>query len=395
MQIFEGIRIIEVCNFISGPWATTFFANQGADIVKIETPQFGDTFRLYSFFDPEIFPLFSILNNNKRSVTLNLRKPEAQEIFRRLVKISDAVVDNLVVGSMERWGLGYEQLKQIKTDLIYVSISGFGRTGIDRYVAKPAFDLIAQAASGVLDSMRVKDAPGLPIADYSAGHVAAIALASALYYRERTRNGQLIDLSMQDIMYAINLRAHAKEFLTRASKLNDVSRILPIYNQYPTKDGGKIAIVVLTEPQWYRFCDNVLNNPELKYDKRFDTPIKRFDYVEELDEIVTKYTQNKTQDEALRELESQRIPCGLVQTIDDVRDHPQLKARGTLNSNFDFSKYGVLKATIPNPIIRYGRTPGKLTTPAPELGVHNREILCDLLGYKESELAHFKKNNII
>ena len=395
MKIFEHIRIIDVSHFISGPWATSFFAHQGADVIKVEPPPFGDSFRMFSFFDKEIFPLFSTLNNNKRSITLNLRKSQAQLIFKELVKISDVIVDNLVVGAMERWGLGYEQLKEVKPDLIYMSISGFGRTGIDQYVFKPAFDLIAQATSGLLDAMRVKETPGLPIADYSTGNVAALAIASALYHKERTGEGQLIDLSMQDLMYSMNIRAHAQEFLSRASRLSDISRILPIYSQYPTKDGHKIAIVVLTEPQWYRFCDKVLKRPELKEDERFSSPIKRFDCIDVLDEIVTAYTLEKTQDEAIQELESQRIPCGQVQTIDDVRDHPQLKARRTLNNSFDFSKYDVLKATMPNPIIRYSKTPGELINIAPELGFHTKEILCDLLGYSEEDLSRLREEDVI
>ncbi|MFX1534384.1 MAG: CaiB/BaiF CoA transferase family protein [Promethearchaeota archaeon] len=395
MKIFDGIRIVDVSHFISGPWATTFFAQQGAEVIKVEPPPFGDSMRMFTFFDQEIYPLFSILNNNKKSVSLNLRRPEAQEIFKKLIKLSDLVVDNLVVGTMERWGIGYEQLREIKPEIIYVSISGFGRTGLDRYVTKTAFDLIAQATSGALDSMRVKEAPGLPIADYSTAHVAAIAIASALFHRERTGEGQLIDLSMQDVMYAINLRAHAEEFLSRASKLSDMSRILPIYNQYPTKDGHKIAVVVLTEPQWQRFCDNVLKKPEIKIDSRFDNPITRFDYIDELDEIVTEYTKNKTKDEVINELEAQRIPCGQVLTMSEVRNHPQLKARRMLNTSFDFSEYGVKKATMPNPIIRFSKTPGQLVSPVPELGAHNKEIFCDLLGYHEQELERFKQEEIV
>ncbi len=395
MKIFENIRIIDVSHFISGPWATSFFAHQGADVIKVEPPPFGDSFRMFSFFDKEIFPLFSTLNNNKRSISLNLRKSQAQLIFKKLVKISDVVVDNLVVGSMERWGLGYQQLKEINPSLIYMSISGFGRTGLDQYVFKPAFDLIAQASSGLLDAMSVKETPGLPIADYSTGNVAAFAIASALYHKERTGEGQLIDLSMQDLMYTMNIRAHAREFLSRASKISDMTRILPIYNQYPTKDGHKIAIVVLTEPQWYRFCEKVLKRPELIEDERFNSPIKRFDYIDVLDEIVTTYTLKKTQEEAIQELENQRIPCGQVQTIENVRDHPQFEARGTLNTSFDFSAYEVTKATMPNPIIRYSKTPGELTNIAPELGFHTKDILCELLGYSEELVKKFKEADVI
>ncbi|GAB4329400.1 MAG: CaiB/BaiF CoA-transferase family protein [Promethearchaeota archaeon] len=383
--IFEGIRILDVSHFISGPWTTTFFAQQGAEVIKVEPPPFGDSFRMFSAFDEQIFPLFSILNNDKKSVVLNLRKPEAQEVFRQLVAKSDVVVDNLVVGTMDRWGVGYEQLKEVKPDLIYVSISGFGRTGLERYVTKSAFDLIAQAVSGTLDAMQVEQAPGVPFADYSTAHVAAIALASALYHRERTGQGQLIDVSMQDVMYAINIRAHAREFMARAARLHDMSRILPIYNQYPTSDGKKVAIVVLTEPQWKRLCERVLERPELVTDERFDNPVKRFDHVDELDEIVSEYTRARTREQVLLELEAQKIPCGAVLSVDEVRDHPQLAARGMLRDQFDFSAWGVEKATMPGPIVKYSGTPSRLERQAPPLGADTVKVLVEVLGYSEAE----------
>jgi len=390
-KIFEGIRILDVSHFISGPWSTIFFAQQGAEVIKIEPPPFGDSMRMFSFFDKQIFPIFSILNNNKKSLVLNLNKPQAQEIFKKLIKISDVVVDNLVVGTMERWGLGYEQLKLIKPDIIYVSISGFGRTGIEKYVKKTAFDLIAQAASGILDAMDIETSPGIPFADFSTAHIAAISIASALYYREKTGKGQLIDISMQDVMYALNLHAHARECMDRASKLDIVSRILPIYSQYPTKDGKKVAIVILTEPQWKRFCENVLKRPELISDPKFDNPIKRFDHLEELDKIVESYTKEKEQSLIIEELESQKIPCSEVRTIHDVRDHPQLKARNMLIDNWDFSRYNVKKATMPGPIIKYSETPSTIDHMAPELGAQNEEIICGLLGYSVEEYKKLKR----
>lgn len=395
--IFDGIRILDVSHFITGPWCTEFFATQGAEVIKVEPPPFGDSMRMFSVFDKKIFPLFSILNNDKKSISLNLRKPAAQVVFKDLVAVADVVVDNLVVGTMERWGIGYEQLQAIKPDLIYVSISGFGRTGLERFVRKPAFDLIAQATSSTLDAMNIPEAPGVPLADYSAGHVAAIGLASALFHRERTGEGQLVDISMQDVMYAVNLRAHAKEFLPRAAKVDVASRILPIYNQYPTRDGHKVVIVVLTEPQWQRFCENVLQRPELEEDPRFENPIKRFDYIDDLDEIVTTHTQSRTRDELIAELEANKIPCGRVVGVDEVRDHPQLAARGTLNREFDFSKWEVPKggATMPNPVIHYEKTYRPLQHPIGDLGAQNAEILGELLGYDAQKIKKLKRRHVI
>ena len=209
-KIFEGIRILDLSQFISGPWSTTFFADQGAEVIKIETPPFGEAFRLFTLYDKTIFPLFSILNRGKKSISLDLKKDKSKEIFKQLIKKSDVIVENFVKGTMEKWGLGYDVLREQNPKIIYLKISGFGNEGLDRYTSKTAFDIIIQAESGILDALGFSvGPPRLPIADYTAGHIAAIALSQALYYREKTGIGQFIDISMHDIMYAINIRAQA------------------------------------------------------------------------------------------------------------------------------------------------------------------------------------------
>ena len=298
-------------------------------------------------------------------------------------------------GTMEKWGLGYNVLKEINPKLIYAKISGYGNQGLDRYTQKTAFDIIIQAQAGILDALGFKEGPPrLPIADYTAGHIAAIGVSQALYYRERTGKGQFIDISMHDIMFAINIRAQAKEFIPRAKSIDLGSKFLPVYNQYQCKD-GLIVLTTLTEKQWIRLCENVLDKPELIKDHRFENIIKRFDYVEILDKIIEDWSKMLTRDEAVKQLEAVRIPCGKTLRIDEVHNHPNLKKRGMLCNQFDFSKWGVEKATIPNRLIDFSDTIGSVEAPGPEFGANNEDIYCKLLGLTKEELKQLSIKKII
>ncbi len=339
--------------------------------------------------------MFSILNRGKKSISLDLRKEEAKEIFKRLVEKSDVLVENFVKGTMEKWGLGYEVLKEINPRLIYAKISGYGNEGLERYTQKTAFDIIIQAQAGILDALGFKEGPPrLPIADYTAGHIAAIGISQALYHRERTGNGQFIDISMHDIMFAINIRAQAKEFIPRAQHIDLTAKFLPIYNQYHCKD-GLIVLTTLTENQFQRIVNDVLKKPELLKDPRLDNIIKRFDHIEELDNIIEQWSGNLTREEAILQLESVRIPCGKVLTIDEVHNHPNLKERGMLCDQFDFSKWDVGKATIPNRLIKFSDTVGSVENSGPEFGANNEEIYCRLLGYSKDDLKNWKRKRLI
>ncbi len=308
---------------------------------------------------------------------------------------SDVLVENFVKGTMEKWGLGYNILKDINPRLIYAKISGYGNKGLEQYTQKTAFDIIIQAEAGILDAFGFKEGPPkLPIADYTAGHIAAIGISQALYYREKADKGQFIDISMHDIMFALNIRAQAREFIPRAKNVDVASKFLPVYNQYQCKD-GLIVLTTLTEKQWIRLCEHVLKKPELLNDARFGNIIKRFDYIELFDKIIEDWCKNLTRDEAIKHLETVRIPCGKTLRIDEVHDHPNLRKRGMLCDQFDFKKFGVEKATIPNRLVNFSDTVGSVETPGPEFGANNEEIFCNLLGYSKDDIKNWKGKKII
>jgi CoA:oxalate CoA-transferase len=391
-KILEGIRVLDLSQFISGPWGACFLGDQGAEVIKIESG-LGEAMRTFVLFNKQTAPLFSILNRNKKSITLDLRTPEGQGIFKDLVKVSDVLLENLTPGTMEGWGLGYETLKKVNPRLIYAAISGYGQTGPLRN--RPAFDLIIQGAAGTLHAMGIDGPPGIPLGDYSAGHLIALGISQALYWREKTGKGQFIDLSMQDMMYAVNLRAQTREFVDQASKKGHeqyMTRILPTYNQYPTKDGRRVTIVSLTEKQFKRLME-VIGRPELYRDRRLKNMFKRMENVDFLDEVLGAWTVTKDRDEIVDLLEKRHIPCGPVLTVDEVRSHPQLEARGMFVRKFQFE--GVKQATIPGPVLKFSETPGSVDTKGPELGEHNKEIYQGLLGLSAEKLEELKKKGII
>ncbi|NVM30953.1 MAG: CoA transferase [Candidatus Helarchaeota archaeon] len=390
-RTLDGIRVLDLSQFISGPWGSKFLADQGAEVIKVEPPGFGEAMRMFIFFDKQIAPLFTIVNRNKKSITLNLRTPEAQEILKDLVKHVDVLLENFTPGIMEKWGIGYETLKKINPRLIYAAISGFGQTGPLRN--RTAFDIIAQATSGVINAMQLDGPPGIPLADYSAGHLIALGIVEALYWREKSGKGQFIDLSMQDMMYAVNIRAQAREFIDRAKERELMaSRWLPTYNQYPTKDGLRVAIVSITEKQFKNLM-TLIGRPELTRDRRLKNPVKRMDNIEFLDEALETWTKSKTREEIIQILEENRIPCGPVMTIEEVHDIPQLEARGMYIRNFEFED--VEKATIPAPVLKFSETPGAVVTKGPALGEHNKEIYQDLLGISSEKFEQLRKKGII
>ncbi|MHA1300450.1 MAG: CaiB/BaiF CoA transferase family protein [Candidatus Helarchaeota archaeon] len=394
VKMLEGIRIVDLSQFISGPWGSMLLADHGAEVIKVEPPGIGEALRIFVMFDKQIAPLFAIMNRNKKSITLDLRKKEGQEIFKKLIEKCDVILSNFTPGTLAKWNLDYETvMKKINPKLIYASISGFGEKGIEKYCKKTAFDVIAQAESAVLDTMNVKHAPKMPLADLSAGNLIALGIVQALYYREKTGVGQAIDLSMHDLMYAMNIFAHAREFMDRTKKRDlDSPIFLPTYNQYPTLDNNRIAIVCVTEKQFKRFC-KVMGKPQLYRDKRFKNPVKRIDNAEELDKIVEEWTMQHTREEIIELLEKERIPCAPVVKRDEVREHPQLKARNMLITRFKFD--GVEKATIPGVILKFSQTPGSVDSKPADLGANNKEIYCDLLGFSENEVENWKRQGII
>lgn len=389
----EGLRVIDASQFISGPFCATLLAEMGAEVIKVE-PRFGDTLRVWtSLINPELEALFCALNKNKKSITLNLRDKEGVEIFKRLVSKSDILVENLGPGTMDEFGLGYETLRELNPRLIYVSISGFGRTG--PYRERTAFDLIAQGAGGTAKLVeRVGNKPKMFIADIVSGVYAALGAMFALYWREKTGRGQLVDISMQDVVFSLNLAGIVETALgEKAEKIGlSITKYppgikLPLYGIYPAQD-GEVAICALTDGQARRLF-RAMGREELANDDKFSSFISRFENDEELNRIVSEWTSKMKRDEIVRILVEAKVPCGPIYDVSELRNDEQLKAR----EMFVEVNYKGMRFPIPGVCVKLSGSPG-FVEPAPELGKHSREILSSL-GYSEDEIRDFERRGVI
>ena len=392
----EGVRVLEISQFISAPYCGAILGDLGAEVIKVE-PKIGDVLRiLTSLMHPDFEVFFCTLNRNKKGIALDLRKKESVRIVRELASKSDILIENLGPGIMEKFGLGYEEISKINPRIVYVSISGFGKTG--PYKDRTAFDIIAQAAGGSLPLMgRVGNKPKMFIADIISGVFAALGAISALHYREKTGKGQLVDLSMQDVVFSINIGA-ILEVALGAEKLKSFNFSftdyppglrIPLYGIFPALD-GEVVIGAVTDAQAKRLFE-AMGKLDLLQDEKFSTFISRFRNDDELIKIISEWTSKRRRDEIVDLLAKYRVPCSPVYQLSEIKNDRQLKER----EMFVEVQYKGLKVLVHGVCLKFSETPGKVIRPAPELNQHAHEILKNVLGYPEEEIEKLKYLNII
>ncbi len=398
----QGIRVVAIEQCIAGPYCSMLLADAGAEVIKIEQPRGGDPRRDIGPFIEDAGGNkasggFMAYNRNKKSLTLDLQKPEGREVLKDLVRVSDVVVENLRPGVVEKLRVGYEDLRQVNPGLIYAAISGFGRLDPFKgpYWDRPAFDVVAEAMSGIMGIMGFEDRYpittlfGMP--DIYSGLVAAYSIALALIQRSATGEGQFLDISMYDSMVSLNERSVLFYSFTGEVPKRGRERLVAPRGAFKAKD-GYVVLSCPTDEMWARLA-RLIGREDLITDPATATGPARAQHVEDiLRPIIEQWLADKTKQEATEALLAGGVPAGPVQTIEDVFHCPQVEARGLLLEIRDEVAGPRKVARTP---VRGSGMADVPVTPPPKLGQHNEEILANLLGYDEARLQALREAAVI
>jgi len=382
----SGIRVLDLSRVLAGPYATMLLGDLGAEIIKVEAPNGGDDSRGYGPFIGEESAYFMSLNRNKKSVVLNLKADRSKAILKDLARVSDVVVENFRPGTMERLGLGYEVLSKANPRLIFASCTGFGNTG--PYAGKPAYDIIVQGMGGIMSINGQPDGPptrvGVSIGDIAAGLYTAVGVLAALEERHRSGLGQFIDVSMLDCQLAILENAIARHLISGEipGRLGNRHPTITPFTSFPTLD-GMVIVGAGNDTLFFRLC-NAIGAPEIATDPRFKTNPLRCQYWDELEPQLKEVFREKTTREWIEILEAQGLPCGPINTMDQVVGDPQVEARGML---VELEHPVAGKHVVTAPPYKFSRTNPSVDTAAPVLGQHTEDVMKELLGMSDEAFA--------
>jgi CoA:oxalate CoA-transferase len=391
----SGIVVLDLSHVYNGPYAAFLMALAGATVIKVE-PLHGEHLRSRGDLGGADLP-FAMLNSNKKPVTLNLKAEQGRVLFRELVARADILVENFAPGVMDRLGVGASELHKINPRLIYGSSSGYGKDG--PYRDYPAMDLVMQAMSGIINSTGFPEQPpvksGAAVCDFSAGIHLYGAIMTALYERERTGRGRVVEVAMQDAIYAslasnygmVHARGDAAP--ERTGNRHGGLGIAP-YNVYATSDG----YVVLNCPgdHHFRAVLDAIGRPELKDDARFSTRSSRVVHFQAVDELVESWTKTRTKNEVAERMLAAAVPCAPVRNLVEVMNDENMHARGSLQW-IDHPQLG--RVALPHSPLVFEGADRLALEPSRSLGASNHEIFGAWLGHSEAELAEWKKHGVI
>lgn len=393
--ILAGTRVLDLTRVLAGPFASMILADLGAEVLKVELPGTGDEARGFGPFLKEESAYFMSVNRGKKSLTIDLRKAEGQDLARRLAASCDVLLENFRPGSMARFGLDFETLHQLCPKLVYASISGFGQTG--PYAQRPAYDVIIQAMSGLASITGIDGQPpvrvGSSIADLGAALYGVIGILAALGRARESGVGQHLDVSMLDCQVALLENAIARYDVT-----GEVPR--PLGSRHPAitpfqffeAADGYIVVAAGNESLWRRLCE-ALERPELVVDERFDSNARRTANHAVLEPLLAAPLRRRSVDDWCQRLGDAGIPCGPIQDIAQVVTDPQVSARGMI-ARVSHPQCGEL-AMPASPLRFSGEPPPPAPGPAPRLGEDTDAVLGDLLGLGEAEIARLREAEVI
>lgn len=390
-----GVTVLDLGQIYNGPYATFMLAMAGAEVIKVE-PIGGENLRRRAAVGGAAVP-FAMLNSNKKFATLDLKSPLGREVFLRMVKQVDVLVENFSVGAMERLGFGYEQLREVNPRLVYASGSGYGRSGPMK--SYPAMDIAVQAMSGLMSINGFEDRPpvkvGPAVADFFGGVHLYAGITTALLARERTGEGQAVEVSMLESVYASlasNLGlyyANKGQIAARTGNRHGGMAESP-YNAYPARDGF-IAIVASSDAQWDKLLA-AIGRPELVGDERYATLKARVARMDEVDAIVEGFTSVRTRDEAFQVLIGAGVTCAPVRDIGEVVNDPHLQERGAIEW-VDHPLYG--RMPLPRSPLRFSSAPQPAIEPSGEAGRDNAYVYRDWLGLDQGAVDEMVRLHVI
>jgi crotonobetainyl-CoA:carnitine CoA-transferase CaiB-like acyl-CoA transferase len=395
MGALDGIKVLDLSRVLAGPYASQILADHGAEVWKVELPRTGDDTRAFGPpFQNGESSYFMSVNRNKRSITVNMKKPEGLEIVRELAKKADVLLENFRPGALAKLGLDWETVHALNPGLVYCSVSGFGQTG--PWASKPGYDLAVQGLGGIMSLTGNPDGQpmkvGTSIADLISGIYAAQGILLALVARQRTGEGQRVDVSMLDGQISL-LTYQAGIYFADGTvpmrKGNQHPSICP-YETFPTSDGF-VNLAVGNDKLWLAFCD-LVDRTDLKADERFTTNPKRVAAHDALYPILAEIFRTATTAAWVERLEKAGIPAGAILTVDQTLSLEQTRAREMV-VEMEHPKAGRIKMTgVP---IKLSSTPGAAKTPPPVLGDSTEAILGEVLGYSAEKIEQLKSEGAV
>ncbi|CAO3430859.1 CaiB/BaiF CoA transferase family protein [Azospirillum endophyticum] len=393
------IRVLELSRVLAGPWSAQTLADLGADVIKVERPGAGDDTRAWGPpWAGDQSAYFLSTNRGKRSITIDFEQPEGQELVRRLAAQADVVIENFKVGGLVKYGLDYDSLKAVNPRLVYCSITGFGQTG--PYRNRAGYDFMIQGMGGLMSVTGQPDGEpgggpvkvGVAVTDIFTGLYATIGIMGALAHRDRTGEGQQVDLALLDVQVAV-LANQAMNCLVGGKapqRLGNAHPNIVPYQAFATRD-GHIILAVGNDGQFAKFC-TVAGRPELAKDERYATNPSRVANRRELVPLLEELIRTRDSHDWLDALEQVGVPCGPINDLAAVFEDPQVKARN-IHQDLPHPTQGSVP-TVASPI-RYSGTPLVHDTAPPTLGQHTDTVLADSLGLGEADIAALREKGVI
>ncbi|CAN5491575.1 MAG: CaiB/BaiF CoA transferase family protein [Rubrobacteraceae bacterium] len=385
----EGLRVVEMGSLLAGPFCGQLLGDFGAEVIKVEPPGKGDPMRVWGRHQKNGRTLWwPVIARNKKSVTLNLREKEGQEIARSLIAEADVLVENFRPGTMERWGMGYEELREANPGLVMVRVSGYGQTG--PYRDRAGFGAIGEAMGGIRHVTGFPDAAppraGISLGDSLAATFGALGALTALYSREHNGGrGQIVDVGIYEAVLSLmesTIPEHALTGHTRGRTGTVLPFVAPS-NIYPTKDDDYVLIAGNADTVFGRLAD-ALGHPEWAEDERYSTHHARGENMGELDAMISAWTKERVSEEVLEAMAEAGVPSGKIFTAEDMMADPHYAARENI---VEVEDPEIGNIPMQNVVPKLSETPGEVRSTGPSLGEHNGEVYGKLLGLSGEEIS--------